>query len=167
MPATTVLAIGELDIVRPPDVLKTTVGSCIAIVLFDKRQKLFGMAHIMLPTNDRPFGAPAALKKEDAGKYADTAIMELLRRMGVPLPGAHRLQAKLAGGANMFASEAKSTDSFQIGVKNLQAVTDILNHLKVPILGTDYGGSLAREVWIDTSQYKVFSKKMGEQAVEI
>ncbi len=167
MPTTTVLAIGELDIVRPPDVLKTTVGSCIAIILFDKRQKLFGMAHIMLPTNEKPLGSPGTNKKEDSGKYADTAIMELLKRMGIPLPGAHRLQAKLAGGSNMFAKESKSRDTFQIGVRNLQAVTDILAHLKVPILGTDYGGSLAREVWIDTSQYKVFSKKMGEEAVEI
>jgi chemotaxis protein CheD len=167
MPTTTVLAIGELDIVRPPDVLKTTVGSCIALVLFDKRQKLFGMAHIMLPTHEKPLGAPGTPKKEDAGRYADTAIMELLKKMGIPLSGAHHLQAKLAGGSNMFAKESKSTDAFQVGVKNLQAVTDILNHLKVPILGTDYGGSLAREVWVDTKQYKVFSKKMGEQAVEI
>lgn len=154
MPQTKIINIGEMDTVRAPDTLKTTVGSCIALVLFDKRQKLFGMAHIMLPSADNTIA-------DSPGRYADTAIMQLLVKMRVPPAGAHRLQAKLAGGANMFAKEVKS-DEFKIGAKNQQAVTDILEKLKVPVLGADCGGNQAREVWIETHDVKVYVKSVAD-----
>jgi chemotaxis protein CheD len=153
MANTKVIYIGEMETIRSPDCLKTTVGSCIALILYDKRQKTFGMAHIMLPTADTKM-------RGDPGKYADTAIMALIKKLHIPLAGAHRLQAKMAGGANMFLIEHKE-NALKVGEKNSQAVVDILHSLKIPVLGMDCGGNQAREVLIDAKAVKVFVKPVG------
>ena len=40
----------DIKICRPPDMLKTLgLGSCVGVVIYDKRSHISGMAHIMLP----------------------------------------------------------------------------------------------------------------------
>jgi chemotaxis protein CheD len=88
---------GELAVCQKGECLRTLLGSCLGVALYDRRLKLGGLVHVVLPQSPGPSELP--------GKYADTAIPELLRQMrllarGEPL----RTVAKLAGGANMFNS---------------------------------------------------------------
>lgn len=47
-----IVGIGEFAISnRPEDTIKTfSLGSCIAVVIYDKIQKVAGMAHIAMPS---------------------------------------------------------------------------------------------------------------------
>src|SRR5512134_65437 len=94
-----------------PVVLKTTLGSCVGIILADRQNDVFGLAHVMLPQK-----VPG---DQTIGKYADSAVPALASLMAQRAGGASgRLEAFLVGGASMFESGGRiMTD---IGNLNIQ-----------------------------------------------
>ena len=145
-----VIFMSEFDTVSCPDTMRTVLGSCIGIVLIDKKIKKYGMAHIMLPT------APKNSEKIIIGKYADTAIPELFKAMQSPTKN---LVAVIAGGANMFKSTIKNTNT--IGAQNIKAVETCLANLSIPIIKKDTGGNKGRQLNIITKENKVVVNAIG------
>jgi len=46
-----VVGMADLKVAKNPDILTTLgLGSCVGITLYDKIQKIGGLAHVMLPT---------------------------------------------------------------------------------------------------------------------
>jgi len=122
---------------RPVELL-TSVGSCVAICMYDTLHRCGGLAHIMLPRST------LGLQEPLPSKYADTAVATLANAIKGINGGDTRLAAKIAGGANMFANT--SATSLDIGAKNVKAVKDSLGDHKVRLLGEDVGGSHGRRV---------------------
>ncbi|MCP5464150.1 MAG: chemotaxis protein CheD [Deltaproteobacteria bacterium] len=147
------LYMSQMGTVRPPDSLRTTLGSCIGIVLYDKKTKLFGLAHIMLPDSNGSNG--------NLGKYADTAVPELLKQMEVPEYRHSDVIAKIAGGANMFGKNS-NTQSIQIGKQNIEAVRSILADYRIAIVSEDVGGEKGRQLVIDGSNESVLVNQIGD-----
>ncbi len=135
-----IVKMAEIQVVRSPVLLKTTLGSCVGVVLHDRRAHLGGLAHVMLPSRCGRDDAP--------GKYADTAVPALLRRMHELGSRQGDLTAFLAGGADMFS---QCTDGViaTIGQQNVQAVRKILSDLRIPISCEDTGGDHGRTVVFD------------------
>ncbi len=154
---------GQLDVVRTPDTLKTTLGSCVGLVLYDPQTDVFGMAHIMLPKSESTTTAA------QAGKYADTAIPALLAKMLTPPSEAKRLRAKIAGGANMFPSIAsqKHAEALQVGNQNIESTLEIVKSLGIVVLGSDLGGFHGRELVIDAQSGKVWVRSIGAEPREL
>ena len=44
------VAIGQWNVVAAPAKLRTLLGSCVGVVLYDRAAKLGGLAHIVLPS---------------------------------------------------------------------------------------------------------------------
>ena len=116
-------------------VLRTTLGSCVAVVIHDPQGRVSALAHIMLP---------AKVRQDDTiGKYADTAIpylvSEIIKR------GARRksLTALLVGGASMFA-QSEDTKITSIGTQNVAAAKLLLAELGIPIVHEEVGGFSGR-----------------------
>ncbi|MCL6593922.1 MAG: chemotaxis protein CheD, partial [Alicyclobacillus sp.] len=83
------------------------LGSCVGVVIFDTWARIAGLAHVMLPASPGPgSGSPA--------KYAATAVPWLVRQICQAGGSSDRLKAKLAGGAQMFASTGMS-DFMRVG----------------------------------------------------
>lgn len=143
---------GQLDIARAPDLLRTTLGSCVGVVLFDARSKTYGLAHIVLPSS-------ANHTVDNVGKFADTAIPELVTRMGVPVS---MLTAKIMGGANMFAG-GQQKQVMNIGNQNIQAVREKLGALGIKVVAEDLGGDKGRQVLIDPKAEKVWVSCLGQE----
>jgi chemotaxis protein CheD len=160
---TKTIYMGQLDIVRTPDTLKTTLGSCVGLVLYDPHTDVFGMAHIMLPRSESETTAA------QAGKYANTAIPALLTKMLTPPSEAKRLRAKVAGGANMFPSIAKdkSVEALQVGNQNIESTLEIIRSLGIVVLGSDLGGIKGRELSIDAQSGKVWVRSIGADPREL
>ncbi|XZE18198.1 chemotaxis protein CheD [Pirellulaceae bacterium SH449] len=113
--------------------LKTLLGSCLGIFLYERKLKIAGLAHVVLPDS--------AGREEPTGKYADTAILETIRRMTKLAIGEKiSLIAKIAGGANMFPNIATNGTN-AIGQQNLDAVERWLAELQIPILARHVGGT--------------------------
>ncbi|OVE82736.1 hypothetical protein BVY03_00230 [bacterium K02(2017)] len=149
----------QMAIAKKPENLRTILGSCIGIVLFDKKTGLYGMSHIMLPE---------AHEKEPKvpGKYADTALPALINMMQVDLDNAHQLVAKIAGGASMFG-DVVVTSNLNIGENNIKKVKELLKELKIEIVNEDLGGEKGRQLIIDTETDKIFVNQIGDNKKEL
>jgi chemotaxis protein CheD len=122
---------------RPVELL-TSVGSCIAICVYDSIHRCGGLAHIMLPHSS--LGPQEPLPS----KYADTAVPALIKGIREITGVETRLSAKIAGGANMFPNTG--ANGLDIGAKNVRAVKATLTQHKIRLVGEDVGGSHGRRV---------------------
>lgn len=144
------LGIGEIGVGRESGQLRTFVGSCVGLALYDRRKRIASLAHIMLP-DSKGIGTPV-------GKYADTAIPEMLKQLeslaqGEPL----RLSAKMAGGAKMFSFQSGLT----IGDQNVAAIEAILGRLGIPLLARECGGERGRRLSFDIASADMTIETLG------
>ena len=77
------------------NIITVGLGSCVGVIIYDDKNKIFGLAHIMLSDSTQ------FKNVQNIGKYVDLAIPELIRQ--VIKNGALRknLKCKLTGGASM------------------------------------------------------------------
>jgi chemotaxis protein CheD len=132
------VAMAEMKVESKPIELVTSVGSCVAICIYDSTNKCGGLAHIMLPNS--------AIAPQDFPpcKFADTAIPALANAVREISGKETRLSAKIAGGANIFKFE--NNNGPPIGAKNIAAVKTSLKDNKIRCVAEDVGGSYGRRI---------------------
>lgn len=118
------------------------IGSCVAIICYDPKAGVGGLANAVLPDQSRGAG-------ETTGKYVDTAIGALLQDLTERGANIARLEAYLAGGSEMITFDALKT---AVGQQNVDAATDRLEAFGVPIVSSDVGGDYGRVVVFDTDE---------------
>lgn len=135
------VGMADLNVAVLTGILKTTgLGSCVGVTLYDAKTKIAGMAHVMLPSSD--------IAKEgnlNIAKYADTALPDMIARMEKLGAAVSRLEAKMAGGAQMFAF-SNNSDTMRIGPRNVESCKEMLARYRIPILAEDTGGNYGRTI---------------------
>lgn len=131
------VGIADSCVASPPNILRTILGSCVGICLYDKENSIAGLSHIMLPVQNEKLSNPK--------KYADSAIPLLVEDM--EKAGAKRtgIVAKIVGGSTMFKMTGNSMMS-EIGKNNIQKVKEILGNLNIKIIAEDIGGDYGRTI---------------------
>ena len=81
-------------------------------------------------------------------KFADTAIVDLVRDMTRLGADSRKLVAKIAGGAQMFEVQPGSAIG-TIGERNIVSVKNALYSLKIPVIAEDTGLNYGRTVYFD------------------
>jgi chemotaxis protein CheD len=135
-----------------PTILRTILGSCVGVCIYDHVKKIGGMAHILLPqSND-------ASKPE---KYAATAIPLLVSRLMKEGARKEFMSAKIAGGASVL-NFGSNTSLGQIGNHNVEESRTMLYKLGIPVTAEDVGGSHGRVIdfFLEDGRLKV---KAGRQ----
>ena len=148
----TLVGMGQIAAGRAPERMKAVLGSCIGLVLYHPRLKTGVTSHIVLPDSAGRSGAP--------GKFADTAIpemLEMLRELDTPI---HGLVAKFAGGANMFSGSGP----LQIGDANAEAVGRALRLAGIRVVGQEVGGTKGRRVTFDCASGEMTIECAGQPA---
>ena len=151
-PKETLVGMGQIAAGRAPERMKAVLGSCIALAIYHPRLKTGVMTHIVLPDSAGRGGTP--------GKFADTAVPEmlkLLKELGAP---AHGLTAKFSGGGNMFGGSGP----LQIGDSNAEAVTQALKSVGIQAAGQDVGGTKGRRVTFDCNSGEMTVECAGQPA---
>lgn len=146
------VATGEVKSSRAPASLQClALGSCVGVILYDRDNKVGGIAHVLLPER-----IDNNEKEKDALKYANNAIMELMKELSQLGSCKHMLIARLVGGALVIK------DSPDIGKENIKAVRSILQKLSIPIVDEYLGGNEGRSVLFDleTGNLRVNGKLM-------
>ncbi len=128
------------------------LGSCIGVALLDRSSLVSGLAHVVLPESRE--GSVAV-----PGKFADTAVPELLRQLIALGASKSRLTAVMVGGAQMFAAGASGT--LDIGRRNEQAVRSALAIASIPIEVAVTGGSSGRTMRVHLGAGIVTCKVAG------
>jgi chemotaxis protein CheD len=148
---------GQWAVAAAPTLVRTLLGSCAGVVLYEKSARLGGVAHVVLPDSRGASDHP--------GKYADTAIPALIddleRLAGRRLRP--RITAKLFGCARMF----QASGPLEIGKLNREAVERILADLGIPVVACDMGGDMGRRLTFDTQTGIVSVKIPGGADYEV
>lgn len=155
------VGMADLNIVKAPDIVTTLgLGSCVGVTLYDPMIKLGGLVHIMLPDSTQ------IKNNSNEAKFADTGIKLLLNRMVEQGADKNRLVAKIAGGAHMF--EFKNIDDMmRIGTRNVMAVIEILDALKIPLISKDTGSNYGRTIELHTLTGMLLIKTIDHGIIEI
>jgi len=130
-----ILGLGEHRVGNYP-MATIGLGSCIALILYDRRQCFVGLAHIMLPESRGSVDRP--------GKFADTATSVLLDEMESQGCTRNTIAAFVVGGASMFVFSA---NSLNIGERNIAAVKENLQKQRIRIDYEETGGRIGRSVY--------------------
>jgi len=152
------IGIADYGISASPDILRTILGSCVGVCLYDPELTVGGMCHIMLPTYR---DGSVSFKK-----YADSAIPLLLEDMEVRGGNRSRFTAKIIGGAKMFNVSEKSIMG-EIGNNNIGKVREVLKSLNIAIIAEDTGGNYGRTIdfYLETGEVKIKAMYRGEKTI--
>jgi len=140
---------------NPMHVLATySLGSCIAVCLYDRATQIGGMLHYLLPDSS----ANPQTAKENPFTYADTgmkALLEELISIGIKK---NQMKVKIAGGAKRLKVTAKS---FDVGKRNYLAIRKILWENGMFIDAEDVGGCSPRTLYMNITDGAVMVKSNG------
>lgn len=152
------VGISDMKIVSSPDMVATyALGSCVGICIIDKISQTCGLVHIMLPQNPNPTDAKSLFK------YADTGVEEMVRQMEKKGCLRIRMTAKIAGGAKMFeVSDDKNSSIGNIGERNIIAVKNILQRLKIRLIAEDTGLNYGRTIFFDSTNGELLVKSFAK-----
>lgn len=113
---------GEYFVHASDILIMTTLGSCIAVCLWDGGRRIGGLNHFMLPDgvgNDGRYGS-----------YAMELLINEMMRQGA---SRHALEAKVFGGAQVIAG----MDTVNIGQRNTDFVLEYLRTERIPVVSRD------------------------------
>ena len=139
---------GEFYVTADPCILKTVLGSCVAVVLFDFEKKIAGMVHYLLPSGTG--------KDDGGGRYGDQAIQLLLDQILIKGADRKKLKAQIIGGGEVLSGLGAN---LRIGVFNIELAERVLKELQIPVVGRDVGGAFSRVVSINTRDMQIFSTR--------
>ena len=141
---------GELYFGRERCILKTLVGSCIAIVLWHQEKNLGGMCHIVLPdSSEARIGCN--------NRFADCAIktfVEDIKAAGTQ-PGDYWVG--VYGGGNMFPG-MHFNNARPIGEQNVSAACRCLKESGFHVAHKDIGRAVYRMLSLDLESGEVVLK---------
>ncbi len=150
--------VAEWAIERDGVLTSLGLGSCVAIMLHDPKAAIGGMAHVLLPSKS------LSHDQDKPAKFPETAVPFLIQRLVAAGADRHRLVAKLAGGASMFA-QLMTPGTVQMGERNIAASRAALREVAIPIIGESVGGARGRSVRFHTADGRVESHTVGGDAV--
>jgi chemotaxis protein CheD len=149
------VGMGEIQVVRGAGHVLTALGlgSCIGVCLYDPLTRVAGMAHVVLPKSqgDKTGELP--------GKFADTAIPAIVKRMVETGAVTSRLKAAISGGAQLFQFGA--TTSLDVGARNAEAVIAALREASISLQAKDVGGSVGRTLRMVSDNGLVVVRTIG------
>lgn len=137
---------------KSTEIVTFSLGSCIAVVIYDTAVKAGGLLHLMLPDS--------SLNQERARKqpavFADTGLPTLFKNAYQLGCKKGRIRTALIGGSQVL----DEAGHFNIGKRNYAAVRKILWRNNVLVDAEDVGGSVNRtvglklatgEIWVKTN----------------
>ena len=149
------VGIADMKVSPSPNKIVTLgLGSCVGVTFYDPASKVGGLLHIMLP-DSKQFNT--AMKP---AKFADTGIPLLLaefKRLGGKV---HNIQAKIAGGAQMFSGPNQKM-ALNIGERNVDMTKKVLREIGIRLLANETGGSRGRTMILDTNNGEVTIRTVG------
>ncbi len=149
----TIIKVGmaDLNICKSPDGITTLgLGSCVGVAIRDPSTKIGGLLHAMLPDST------VIKNNTTVEKFVDSGIEELVKRLVKSGANRNKLEAKLAGGAQMFAFQ-RNSDLVKVGERNAEAARKKLRAMRIRLISEDTGQNYGRTVifYPETGEYVI------------
>lgn len=149
--------IGAVYATAEPTVVKTLLGSCVAVCLFDPLVRIGGMNHFMLP--NPVAGRDDRLDTARFGVHAMDCLVGALQKLGA---SRRRLRAKVFGGGDVLKIGGSGAS---VAERNIAFIDEFLRTECLPVVARDVGGELTRDLRFHTDTGKVYVKRLGESGL--
>ena len=136
---------GQLIAARTPTAIKTILGSCVAVCLWDAQAQVGGMNHYLLP-----YGSARHELPDRFGNCAITRLIDAVTQHGGTRAS---MRAKVFGGAAVIGTVTRGVA--RIGAQNAQVALELLELAGIPVVGRDLGGERGRKIVFHTDTGKV------------
>ena len=141
---------GQLHVSADPCQIRTILGSCVAVCLWDSHQHIGGMNHFLLPASSA--GHPATTRFADV---ATKTLLDKLRALGCRVP---HLQAKIFGGSSMFQKRGRPAVS--LGAQNVAVAVELMSSAGIPVIVQETGGTRGRKIMLNTDDGVVWCQRI-------
>jgi len=132
---------------KEPTWVTTVLGSCVAVCFFDRKQKIGGINHYMMPYwNGVGLESP---------RYGNVAIMQLFQKMLDFGAKKEDIVCKIFGGAEMLAEHSSV---FRVGQRNIELAYKIVGELGIEVVSSSTGGKQGRKIHFSTETGEVLQK---------
>lgn len=145
------ICIGDLYASAEPTIIKTLLGSCVAVCLWDPERGIGGMNHFLLPRSTS--GAP-----EDPARFGVHAMDLLIGEMLKAGAERSRMRAKVFGGAHVLAMPE---DEDSVPSQNISFALEFLRRDGFQLTGEDLGGYQPRRVHFHTETGRAFVQRIA------
>ena len=146
---------GEFYVTRNPEMIATTLGSCVSACIWDSAAAIGGMNHFMLPlTSETSEKVTWGNVASDATRYGNYAMEHMINELLKHGASRHRLQAKVFGGAKVLKQMS------DVGAKNAEFVRAYLLVENIPVVSEDLMDMCPRKVLFDPISGKVLMKQL-------
>jgi len=127
---------GHMHVAFGQYAIKTVLGSCIAVCIWDDRAQAGGMVHYLLPEG--------RIVEGNTGKYGSLAIPALIRAVRALGGTEEKMRAKVFGGAGMLPRLGKRAND--LGDSNARMAWKMLAADNVVVVAKDVGGTRGRRL---------------------
>jgi len=150
----------EWKLVRTPTIVKTVLGSCVAITFRAPRLGIGAMCHPMLP--HRALRSRLHQDSAAAGRYVDSIIDELARKLDKLGASRGEIEVKLFGGADVLATAMKGAS---VGKMNADTAIRVLEEEGFRLVASRLGGSRGVFIEFHTDTGEVLLRRLNHMDV--
>lgn len=142
---------GQLLVSTEPHLLRTILGSCVSVCLYDPLLRQGGMNHFMLPA--------ARSEHERSFRYGDRSLLAMVERLERLGSSRHKLCASVFGGARMLSG---ISETLHLGRRNAEFALDWLYEQRIQVVASGLLGDLARRLDFDLSSGACSARPLGD-----
>ncbi|MBF0320159.1 MAG: chemotaxis protein CheD [Nitrospirae bacterium] len=151
---------GEVYITDKPALVKTVLGSCVSVTMFEPSSRTAAICHGMLPD----CGGKYCGNCTERLKFVTCSVTHILEKMLERCITTKGLEVKLFGGGDVLTYNARVRAT--VGRQNIKAALKILDSLGLKPMTSDLGGDRGRKIFFNTQTGEVLLKKLRKTAVE-
>lgn len=145
---------GELIFSKEPIIIKTVLGSCVGVCLYDKKNGFAGLCHYLLP---------GAEDDSASTKYGNVAIPLLIKKFLNNGSQIRDLEASVFGGAFILFD---NREFFFIGDKNIDIAYTVLRKYRIFIRESRTGGEEGLRIYFDTELPKIKAETITRMNID-
>ena len=149
------LNVGEYFFSDVPSEVKTVLGSCVTLTMYDPKTKMGAMCHGLLPKCQNYGKCEKAYAT--CFRYVECSVWAMLDDFAKQGVRPEQLEVKLFGGASLTTGKNGLSDIYKIGQRNVQAAKEAIAEAGLKLLAFDFGGANSRRLTFrtDTGQVKL------------
>lgn len=138
---------GAIAVIGGGGHIRTVLGSCVAVCLWEPASQVGGMCHYVLPG---VAGAGASTR------LGGEAIPELVRRVRAA-GGARAPRAKIFGGSRVLMAAG----GVDLGAANVRLAHELLRRARIGIVYEDSGGRSGQSLLFSTADGTTWHRRLG------
>lgn len=146
---------GEMFVGKEPTAVRTVLGSCVALTVFDKRLNVGAICHGLMPLCCEIDKCDDECL--DRFRFVDCAIASLVCMLDEQGSKRGDLSVKLFGGADMLDNPSSNS----VGAENIRSALDMIARESLKLVAQDVGDSFARKLIFHPHTGEVFVKRLN------